>query len=298
MGADGDRGTEGNEGNEEGRDSGVASVWCFGHRARRYERLDDRVHTVGIYSPSVRGHVRRSQTAAVSAEWRGRPAVADEAPGCPCGWLLAFGFMNWLDTETKAILQRESEPPLAPAKVAEFALVLGSKGVDRERLIRAVCRINDCGRSAAAALAGRPSPVTINLDLTEEDATLGQFELVCCEAISAVVRSEVAGEADREYLADLLRRISSSPEFQPAAIRVDDVPTNESGQRFVDQFLGLDLKTLRERGFPLRLTMPAKKARIMKHWAARVGAQVHDGADGPGAASDAGAAGAPAGPGN
>jgi hypothetical protein len=201
--------------------------------------------------------------------------------------------MNWIDTETKAILQRDHEEPLAPAKVAEFALVLGPKGVDRERLIRAVCRINDCSRSEAIALLNQPSPVTINLDLTEEDATLGQFELVCCEAISAVVRSEVAGEADRGYLAELLQQVSRSPEFQPATIRIDDVPMTEAGRKLVDQFLGMDLGRLKELGFPRRFAMPAKKARIMKHWAARVGAQVSSDTAEPDAPPNAGSAGAP-----
>jgi hypothetical protein len=204
--------------------------------------------------------------------------------------------MNWLDTETKAILQREDEPRLAPSKVAEFALVLGSKGTDRERLVRAVCRINDCSRLEAVAFLDQPSPVTINSDLTEEEATLGQFELICCEAVSAVVRTEVAEQADREYLEDVLRRVSHSPEFKPTILRINDVPTNESGRRFVDQFLGLGLKNLKELGLPRRFTMPAKKARIMKHWAARVGAQVHDDAAEPGAAPDAGSVGAPPAP--
>jgi len=204
-----------------------------------------------------------------------------------------FGYMNWIDTETKAILQRQNKPPLAPSKVAEFALVLGPKGVDRERLIRAVCRINDCSRSAAMALLGQPSPVTINLDLTEEDATLGQFELVCCEAISAVVRSEVAGEADRGYLAELLQKVSRSPEFKPTTIRIDDVPMTEAGRKFVDQFLGMDLERLQELGFPRGFAMPVKKARIMKHWAERVGAHVCDGGAEPGAGLNRGSADAP-----
>jgi len=191
--------------------------------------------------------------------------------------------MNWLDTETKAILQRRDEPPLAPPKAAEFALVMTTGGVERERLIRAVCRINDCNRAAALALVGQPRPVTINSDLTEEEAMLGQFELICCEAISAVLRSEVAEQADREYLGDLLRRISQSPEFKLSTVRIDDVPMTESGQRFVGQFLGMELQTLRELGFPRHFAMPTKKARIMKHWASRVGAQVRDNAAEPGA---------------
>jgi hypothetical protein len=182
--------------------------------------------------------------------------------------------MNWLDTETKAILQRVDDPKVSPSKVAEFALVLGYKGSDWQRLVRAVCRVNDCSHAQAAELVLRPPPVTINLDLTEEEATFGQFELICCDAISAVIRSEVAGQADIDYLRDLLRRISHSPEFEPATVRIEDVPLNEAGQRFVDQFLGMKVQTLRESGFPRTFTMPMKKARIMKHWATRVGAQV------------------------
>src|SRR5882724_11538934 len=182
--------------------------------------------------------------------------------------------MNWLDTETKAILQRVDEPKVAPSKVAEFALVLGYKGVDWKRLVRAVCRINDCNQSQAAELVLRPPPVRINLDLTEGEATFGQFELICCDAISAVIRSEVAAQADREYLQDLLRKISKSPEFVAATVKIEHVPLNEAGQKFVDQFLGMKVQTLRELGFLRRFTMPMKKARILKHWATRVGAQV------------------------
>jgi hypothetical protein len=182
--------------------------------------------------------------------------------------------MNWLDTETKAILQKQDEPKLSPCKVAEFALVLGSQWVDRQRLIRAVCRINDCNQAEAGKVLGWLSPVTISSDLTEEEAEFGQFELICCEAIAAVIRSEVAEQADREYLKDLLRRISHSPEFRPVTVKIVEVPANESGQKFVDQFLGIDLKKLLELGIPRQFTMPTKKARIMKHWATRIGAQV------------------------
>jgi hypothetical protein len=196
--------------------------------------------------------------------------------------------MNWLDTETKAILQRERELPIAPPKVGEFALVLGSKGADPGRLVRAVCRVNDCSRLAAVRLLEQRLPVTINLDLTEEDATLGQFELVCCEAVSAVLRSEVAGEAGHEYLADLLKTISQSPEFQRRTIWIYGVPATEAGQRFVDQFLGVELSAL---SLPCRFTMPAKKARIMEHWAARVGAQVRGDPAEPHGPPDAGSPG-------
>jgi len=187
--------------------------------------------------------------------------------------------MNWLDTETKAILQREDESRIAPSKVAEFALVLGAGGVDRERQVRAVCRINDCSKAEAIALLAQPSPVVINADLTQEEASLGQFELICCEAISAVVRSEVACEADREYLKTLLAEISRSPEFKITTVQIDSVPATPAGRRFVDQFLGMDLAEFKESKFPYRFRMPAKKARIMMHWALRVEAKVRYGAN-------------------
>ncbi len=187
--------------------------------------------------------------------------------------------MNWLDTETKAILQGVEESKLAPPKVAEFALVLIHKGVERERLVRAVCRINDCSQSQATELVCRRLPVIINSDLTEEDATLGQFELICCDAIAAVIRSEVAEQGEMDYLLELFQRVSRSPEFKPAMVRIDEVPINESGLKFVDQFLGMELQALKKLGFPRRFKMPAKKARIMKHWAARVGAKVSTDAD-------------------
>ena len=89
--------------------------------------------------------------------------------------------MNWLDTETKAILQREPEPPLAPPKSGEFALVLIRSGTDHQRLVRAIRRINDCGEGRAVELARAAPPVTINAGLSQEEALFGQFELICCD---------------------------------------------------------------------------------------------------------------------
>jgi hypothetical protein len=184
--------------------------------------------------------------------------------------------MNWLDTETKAILHKEAKPKLSTAKVAEFALVLIRKGVDPSRLVRAISRINECGQSKAIELSQRPAPITINPDLTEAAAIYGQFELICCDAISAVIRSEVVALAYGGYYLNLLKQISRSPEFWPVTIRIDDIPLNESGHKFTDQFLGMRLSEIIKLGFPRQFTMPAKKARIMKHWATRIGAQVRD----------------------
>ena len=181
--------------------------------------------------------------------------------------------MNWLDTETKAILQKANEPKLAPSRAAEFALVMVQKGPDRQRLVRAISRINECSESKAAELAERPAPVTINSDLSEEDALFGQFELISCDSIGVFIRSEVLGQSGKGYIQALFGKILQSAEFKPVKVKVVEVPETESGQKFVDQFLGMTI--LRQKlVFPLSVEVPFKKARIMMHWATRVGAQV------------------------
>jgi hypothetical protein len=183
--------------------------------------------------------------------------------------------MNWLDTETKAILQRAHEPKLAPPKAAEFALVLIREGTDHQRLIRAIRRINDCNESEAIAMSRLLLPITINPGLTEPEALFGQFELICCDAVAAFVRSEVLLEQDqKDYLQALFQKVLESPEFKPVRIDVLEVPATESGEKFVDQFLGIPLPGQKRRVTRFSLYVPLKKARLMKHWAARVGVQM------------------------
>jgi hypothetical protein len=187
----------------------------------------------------------------------------------------SLGFMNWLDTETKAILQKEEEPKFAPPKAGEFGLVLLRKGNDRERLVRAICRINNCAESAAGVLARSPEPVTINPGLTEAEALFGQFELICCDSVAVFVRSEVLlAPGQKEYLDGLFRKVLESPEFKPTRIDVLEVPASEAGEKFVDQFIGSVCPEDRRPIDEFSLWVPLKKARMMKHWAARVGAQV------------------------
>ena len=179
--------------------------------------------------------------------------------------------MNWLDTQTKELLQRVSDDKLAPPKAAEFALVLLHKGQDHERLVDTIAQINKCSVSEAAALASRQTPVTINLDLSEEDALWGQFELICSDAVSIFLRSEVVAQNDRGYLWPLFQKILQSSEFTPATVSISDVPVTESGEKFVEQFLG---RVPVKRVFPVSVTMPFKKARIMEHWATKIGASL------------------------
>jgi hypothetical protein len=177
--------------------------------------------------------------------------------------------MNWLDTQTKELLQRVGDDKPAPPRAAEFALVLLRKGTDRRRLIEAISQINTCSESDAAKLARRPAPVTINAGLTEEEALWGQFELICADSISVFLRSQVVEQNDRLYLWPLFKQVLGSAEFRPAKVRVLQVPQSDSGERFFEQFVGGS-----RRRFPLTLTVPYKKARIMHHWAKRVGGRV------------------------
>lgn len=182
--------------------------------------------------------------------------------------------MNWLDIQTQEFLQGDPPPKLAPRKVAEFGLVLLRKGMDQQRLVRAISRINDCSDSAAASLARQPLPVTINLDLEHGDALLGQFELICCDSTAAFLSSEVLEQGDKSYLRSLFHRISESPEFKPCTLTIISIPTTEKGRKFADQFLGVAGTGLQELVFPFRIDVPFKKARIMKHWAGRIGAHL------------------------
>jgi hypothetical protein len=179
--------------------------------------------------------------------------------------------MNWLDTQTKEILQKEHDSKLSPPKVGEFALILVRKGVAHRRIVRAVSEINHCSEADATGLVDRPTPVTINSDLTEEEALWGQFELICCDSISVFVRSEVLAQSDRAYLRSLFETVLQSIEFSPTTVRVIQVPRTEAGAKFIDQFLG---GRFPKRASPVVLEVSFKKARMMKHWATRIGAEI------------------------
>jgi len=132
-------------------------------------------------------------------------------------------------------------------------------------------QINKCSEADAAVLASRSTPVTINPDLTEEEALWGQFELVCCDAVSIYLRSEVIEQNDHSYLWPLFKKVSESSEFRPATVSITQVPATESGDKFLAQFVG---SPAMNRAFPMTLMIPFKKARIMEHWATRVGPQM------------------------
>jgi hypothetical protein len=145
--------------------------------------------------------------------------------------------MDWLDTHTKELLRKVPDEKLAPAKTAEFALVLLRKGSDHKRMVEAIMAINRSSEAEAAVMAGRAAPFTVNPDLTEEEALWGQFELVCCDAVSVYLRSEVIEQNDRSYLWPLFDKISESSEFRPVTVTILQVPATESGDRFLEQFV-------------------------------------------------------------
>lgn len=183
-----------------------------------------------------------------------------------------IGSMNWLDTKTQELLQAEPPQKLAPRRVAEYGVVLLKKGTDQHRLIRAVRRINDCSDSRAEALLGKPLPITINPDLQYGDAQLAQFELICCDAVGAILSSEVLDCGARDYLMSLFKRVAQSSEFSSCEVTIMEVPCSKDGLKFADQFLGVDAPSLQLLDFPVRMEVSLKKARIMKHWAERIGA--------------------------
>jgi hypothetical protein len=181
--------------------------------------------------------------------------------------------MNWLDTQTKEILQKVVEPRLAPPKTAEFTLVLVRKGIDHARLVRAVCRINECDEPEAVKLVAQRTPVRVNSDLSEGDALWGQFELICCDAVSIFIRNEVLDQMDLAEFQSLVQKTSQSTEFQPTTVTISEIPRTEPGLSFVDQFLG-SFDPAKISVLPATVIVPFKKARIMQHWATRVGAKL------------------------
>jgi hypothetical protein len=181
---------------------------------------------------------------------------------------------SWLDTETQAILEPSPPPKMAPADLPDFALVLLSGGKDSARMVRCVRRINGWDGGQARTLLERPLPLVVNWDLPYHDALLGQFEFVCCDAVAVFISSEVVAQGAPSYLNQLYTRLKQSEEFCEVALTIQDVPKNEEGARFLDQFLGFAPEEVAKRGFPMDIRVLGKKARIMLHWSSKIGADL------------------------
>jgi len=177
---------------------------------------------------------------------------------------------TWLDTETKALLQRSPPEKLAPPDTAIFGLVLLAVQEGRwERLAEAVERVRATTRDEAWKTLACPLPTLVKRGLSHEDALLGQFELVACDSISAFLVDEVIDNASRSYLSELYRDICRSPEFELVSVRIEDIPVDAMGSEFLNRFLGMTTAAL-----PMELKFMRKKARIMEHWAAKIGGQI------------------------
>jgi hypothetical protein len=182
----------------------------------------------------------------------------------------------WLDTETKALLQQSPPEKYAPPDTGIFTLVLLRKGNDLTRLAQALARVPGLSSEKAERIVSSCCPLPVARSLSLHDALLGQFELVCCDSISVFVRDEVVWSASSDYLPRLYSHLQRSPEFENVSISVTLIPQSDQGRRFVDQFLGgmSQLSSCPHRGYFCEITAMRKKARIMVHWAKKVGADV------------------------
>ena len=182
---------------------------------------------------------------------------------------------SWLDTETKALLQKSPPEKLAPPDTAGYTLVvLSIYGDDNSRVLRAIKRILRTPQDAACRSLMGPLPIVVETGLSHADALLGQFELISSNAISVFVDDEVFNNASPEYLEGLYAQLLQSPEFEIVSLRLESIPSTERGDDFIDQFLGND-DSWRSQA----LTLPRKKARIMEHWARKIGGLVSSSAN-------------------
>lgn len=170
---------------------------------------------------------------------------------------------DWLDTQTKAQLAADPPDKLAPPIVSGFSLVLLQRGPDRLRVERILTRL-----VVNLASISTECPCVVRRGLSLADALLGQFEFICADSISIFVGDEVAQNAPPTYLNDLFGRLRKSPEFQLVTVCVRSVPDDDRGIRFLEQFFGHALK------LPATQVVAYKKARIMQHWASKLGAVV------------------------
>ena len=115
-------------------------------------------------------------------------------------------------------------------------------------------------------MLARPLPIAVKSGLTYSDALLGQFELISADAISVFINDRVLDTASQEYLRQLYSQLLQSSEFELISLRIESIPSTKHSADFIDQFLGDDKAWQSQ-----VLTLPRKKARIMEHWANKIG---------------------------
>ena len=97
--------------------------------------------------------------------------------------------------------------------------------------------------------------------------SLTQFEFICVDSVSVFIEDQVLENASQDYLNDLYETLLQSSEFQPMRVHVVSVPPGNDGMRFLEQFFG-------GRQLPIKQVVARKKARILEHWANKIGAEV------------------------
>ena len=182
---------------------------------------------------------------------------------------------QWLDLETKACLQQSPPSKLAPPTTRAFSVVVlrVAPSPGHSRHVRAFERVLRTSHTDAEFQTTRHVPFVVKRELTLADAMLAQFEFICCDIISVFISDEVLSNAESQYLADLYNTLIHSDEFATVALLVTHIPPNEAGNEFFQQFIGDRLLPL-----PHKMMATQKKARIMTHWARKVGAVVGSGA--------------------
>jgi hypothetical protein len=177
---------------------------------------------------------------------------------------------TWLDTQTKALLQQVPPEKLAPADTGMFTLVLlAIETKNRYRVAQAIAEILKGSRDAVQRVLAQPLPRVVKSTLSHADALLGQFEFICCDCVSVFLADGIVEQAPRAYLVDLYAQLRQSREFEVIPARIESLPNSPEGDAFLYRFLG---QTLRQ--FPTKLQIMRKKARIMEHWAEKIGGRV------------------------
>ena len=138
-------------------------------------------------------------------------------------------------------------------------------------LARALARTLRISRADACIRLRCSLPTPVTTGLSYGDAVLGQFELIACDAISVIIGDDVLRRASQQYLDDLYGQLLNSPEFDKVPLRIETIPRTDQGDDFIDQFLSDEDDGIWR---SQELIVLRKKARIMEHWARRIGGQV------------------------
>jgi hypothetical protein len=178
--------------------------------------------------------------------------------------------MDWLDTETKALLQKLPPEKLAPPDTVAFTLVmLAVRGQNRHGLVRAVRQAAQVSAEEAERILTRGLPLSVKTGLSYADAQIAQFELICCDAVSVIIVDDVVAGAPADYLRELYADLQNIDEFELVPVRINYIPDDPGGKAFCDRFLDG-----RRPNLPAVVELMRKKARIMEHWARKIGGSV------------------------